>query len=354
MNFLEFGIAVAERGYVPDFITRREIRKLCRERLLDLENEREGRVALAQARFIESMRSGPVALVPNKANEQHYELPSAFFEAVLGPHRKYSCCLWPDGPAFLRDAEENALRATCEHAEIADGQRILELGCGWGSLSLWMARRYPNSHITAVSNSVPQRLFIENQMESAGLKNLRIVTADMNHFEPPATDGTPRLFDRVVSVEMFEHMRNYQLLLARIASWLQPAGKLLVHIFCHRKLLYPFETEGASNWMGRYFFTGGIMPNTDLLTYFCDNLQVTRQWTWDGRHYRRTADAWLKQLDARRNDVLPILEFTYGPLEAMRWFYRWRMFFMAVSELFGYADGQQWHVSHSLLQRRDS
>ncbi len=353
MTFLEFGIGAVERGLVPDSITRRAMRKLCGERLLDLSHDREERVVLAQARFIESMRSAPIAPVPKKANEQHYELPPEFFVEVLGPHRKYSCCLWPDGPALLRDAEENALRATCEHAQIADGQRILELGCGWGSLSLWMARRYPNSHVTAVSNSTPQRLFIEAQAKLAGLTNLSVITADMNTFAPPDINGQLAQFDRVVSVEMFEHMRNYELLLSRIASWLKPDGKLFVHIFCHRTLVYPFETDGAANWMGRYFFTGGIMPSENILRYFSDDLQVIRQWTWDGRHYQRTADAWLKQLDTRRSVILPILEDTYGPLEARRWLHRWRMFFMAVSELFGYSNGQEWMVSHSLLQRAE-
>lgn len=347
MNILETGINAVERGYVPDLITRMVIRKLCGQRLGDLEPHRAQAVTVAQRAFVDSMIHGPIAPVPEKANEQHYELPAEFFAAVLGPHRKYSCCLWPSGPAMLIDAEEAALRATCEHAEIADGQNILELGCGWGSLSLWIARRYPNCRITAVSNSIPQRISIEAQAAELGLENLKVITADMNHFVPDFSTGR---FDRVVSVEMFEHMRNYELLLARIAAWLKLDGKLFVHIFCHRQLTYPFETEGASNWMGRYFFTGGIMPGANLLRSFDRDLQVAEEWTWNGRHYQRTAEAWLQQLDAKRHEVLPVLKSVYGPQDADRWFHRWRMFFLAVSELFGYAGGQEWFVSHYLLQ----
>lgn len=350
MSVLKVGISAVELGYIPDTITRLAIRRLCGQRLLDLRSKRRATTSAIQQAFVESMRTAPIAPVPSKANEQHYELPPEFFAAVLGPHRKYSCCLWPEGPALLCDAEEAALRATCEHADICDGQNILELGCGWGSLSLCMARRYPNSLITAVSNSAPQRQYIEAQANERGLINLRVITADMNQFTPERVSSAEEKFDRVVSVEMFEHMRNYERLLSRIASWLKPTGKLFIHIFCHRELAYPFETEGDANWMGRYFFTGGIMPSADLLRRFDRDLQVTSQWSWDGRHYKRTAEAWLSQLDSRREEVLPILTSAYGKMEARRWFHRWRMFFLAVSELFGYAQGQEWFVSHYLLQ----
>jgi cyclopropane-fatty-acyl-phospholipid synthase len=354
MSILQLGIGAVEQGYVPDSVTRLAIRRLCGQRLTDLSKGRRDAVLASQTAFLESMCTAPIAPLPEKANQQHYELPPEFFLEVLGPHRKYSCCLWPEGPALLVDAEEAALRSTCEHAEIADGQQILELGCGWGSLSLWMARRYPNSQITAVSNSAPQRRFIEAQAADRGLTNLRVITADMNELNLRMTGSAEAAFDRVVSVEMFEHMRNYERLLSRIASWLKPDGKLFVHLFCHRELVYPFETEGASNWMGRYFFTGGIMPSADLLLRFDRDMQVIRQWAWDGRHYQRTAEAWLAQMDSRRDGIMPILQSAYGPAEARRWFHRWRMFFLAVSELFGYAQGQEWFVSHYLLRRTDA
>jgi cyclopropane-fatty-acyl-phospholipid synthase len=279
------------------------------------------------------------------ANQQHYELPPEFFAAILGPRRKYSCCYFTSDNSTLAEAEEEALAATCQRAELADGQEILELGCGWGSLSLWMAERYPHSRITAVSNSTPQRHFIEAVALSRGFGNLCVIAADMNDFSPGK-----QTFDRVVSVEMFEHMRNYDRLLGRIASWLRPRAKLFIHIFCHRSLSYPFEMDGAANWMGRHFFTGGIMPSADLLKQFDRSLNVTRQYSWNGQHYQRTAEAWLANLDARREEALGILAAVHGASESHRWLNRWRMFFLAVSELFGYAGGDEWHVAHYLME----
>ena len=347
MSLMSVGLDAVERGLIPDVMTRVAIRRLCAQRLRESNRDHakpNGDSTEFQA-FVESMRAGPIAPVPEKANEQHYELPPEFFAAILGPRRKYSCCFWPTATATLAEAEAAALEITCDRAELADGQVILELGCGWGSLSLWMAERYRGSHITAVSNSAPQRLFIEAAAASLGLTNLHVITADMNEF----TTESHR-FDRVVSVEMFEHMRNYERLLERIASWLRPTGKLFVHHFCHRTLAYPYETEGEANWMGRYFFTGGLMPSEHMLTQFHRHMTVTRHWRWEGTHYRRTSEAWLMNLDARRRDVMPILEATYGPTEARRWFHRWRIFFLAVAELFGYANGNEWFVSHSLLE----
>jgi cyclopropane-fatty-acyl-phospholipid synthase len=291
------------------------------------------------------LQSGPIALVPARANDQHYELPPEFFELVLGPHRKYSCCLFAGGDETLAEAESAALEATCSHAQIADGQSILELGCGWGSLSLWMAEHYPRSTITAVSNSTPQRQWIESQAARRGLSNLRVVTADVNDFTP---DEPP--FDRVVSVEMFEHLRNYELMLKRIRRWLQPDGRLFVHIFCHHQFLYPFEEDGATDWMATHFFSGGLMPSFDLLQMFPEQFSVEAQWVWDGRNYQQTAEAWLRNLDARREEALAILKAHYGDREATRWLQRWRMFFLAVAELFGYADGAEWQVTHCRLK----
>jgi cyclopropane-fatty-acyl-phospholipid synthase len=262
---------------------------------------------------------------------------------VLGGHRKYSCCHWSDGTRTLDEAEAESLRITCARAGIGDGMDVLELGCGWGSLTLWMARRHPRSRITAVSNSGPQREFIMDIARREGLDNVRVITADMNEFKTEAQ------FDRVVSIEMFEHMRNYETLLERIARWLRPDGRLFVHVFAHRSVPYAFETDGSSNWMGRYFFTGGIMPTPDLFGRFGHHLQVDRQWWWDGTHYERTANAWVRNLDARRREVMPILVDTYGPRDADRWFHRWRMFFLACAELFGDRGGEEWGVCHTLL-----
>jgi len=249
----------------------------------------------------------------------------------------------------LAAAEEAALAETAEHAELTDGQTVLELGCGWGSLSLWMAGRYPASRIVAVSNSHAQRATIESIARERRLSNLTVITADMNDFSPRSTGVATEEFDRIVSVEMFEHMRNYQELLHRVRSWLQPDGKLFVHIFCHRHLAYPFASEGAANWMGRHFFTGGMMPSADLLHRFDEDLQVSREWRWNGQHYAQTALAWLENLDQNRNQVLPILQHTYGRKNAERWFERWRIFFLAVAELFAFGDGNEWFVGHYLL-----
>ncbi len=342
MDMLGIGIEAVERGLVPDRLLRMAIRRLCGERLVA-----EGP---SQHEFIESMRRGPIARVPHKANEQHYELPADFFGAMLGGRRKYSCCYWPSDLMTLDEAEAAALAATCDRAELQDGQEILELGCGWGSLSLWMAARYPNSRITAVSNSTGQRDFVEREAKSHGLANLCVITADLNDFNPADFGHAGPCFDRVVSVEMFEHMWNYERLLALIASWLRSGGKLFVHIFCHRNLAYSFETEGDANWMGRHFFSGGIMPSAGMLRRFDRELAVTRSWIWSGRHYQRTAEAWLANLDARRDLARSILSQVYGDVDARRWLVRWRVFFLAVSELFGYADGEEWFVSHDLLE----
>lgn len=342
-------IAAIERGLIPDSLTRIAIRRLCCIRLEQTLKDCDGDPDQCVSQLAGQMKTAPVALLPEKANEQHYELPPEFFELVLGTHRKYSCCYWPSGTASLDEAENASLAATCRHAQLDNGQRILELGCGWGSLSLWMAKNYPQSQITAVSNSAPQRLSIESAARARGLENLSVITADMNSFSPPNDLLTAGGFDRIVSVEMFEHMRNYERLLERIAGWLKPAGKLLVHIFCHRNLAYPFETQGEANWMGRYFFTGGIMPSQNLLSHFSRDLRIQEQWTWNGCHYQRTADAWLARLDANRRQLLPILNDVYGHAEARRWLNRWRMFFLAVSELFGYREGTEWFVSHYLL-----
>jgi cyclopropane-fatty-acyl-phospholipid synthase len=341
----DLAIDWTEQGLVPDVVIRAGIRRLLRARLAEIEaNDCEAAAAWTEA-FIGHMRRAPVALVPGKANEQHYEVPAAFFGQVLGRHRKYSSCWWPQGVATLDDAEEAALSATCERAGLADGQDVLELGCGWGSLTLWMAARFPASRIIAVSNSHSQRRHVEHEAARRGLGNVRVVTQDMNDL------ALERRFDRVVSVEMFEHMRNWPELFRRVHGWLEPQGRFFMHVFVHRAVPYEFVERDASDWMSRHFFSGGIMPSDDLAARFQDHLELVKRWRWNGRHYERTADAWLANLDARRDAVWPILEETYGRDAAAQWWMRWRIFFMACAELFGYDDGQQWWVSHYLFER---
>jgi len=338
-------IDVVERGLIPDFLIRAGIRHLLRSRL-EAQSAGDDQQAAAQVReFVERSRQGPIAHETDKANEQHYEVPARFFELTLGPHLKYSCCHWGDGIRTLAEAEASALQITCERAGIENGHRILELGCGWGSLSLWMAEQFPDSAITAVSNSSSQRLFIENRARQRGLNNLTVVTANINDF---STEDT---FDRIVSIEMFEHMRNYERLLSRISSWLKPAGQLFVHIFCHATTPYIFESQGAANWMGRYFFSGGTMPSDDLLSHYQQDLKLINQWKWNGQHYSRTCEAWLKLQDSNWRELSPLFIETYGKPDAARWFMRWRLFYMSCSELFRFRNGDEWWVSHYLFEK---
>ena len=337
MSLIDF----AERGLLPDALIRYGIRRLCAQRLAD-EGARDA--GLADRRFnalIEELKRSPVAIETAAANEQHYEVPARFFELCLGKRLKYSSAYYATGQESLDEAEEAMLALYGERAELADGQRILELGCGWGSLTLWMAQRYPNARITGVSNSRTQREHILAQAARRGLGNVEIITCDVNQLDLPAHQ-----FDRAVSIEMFEHMRNYQHLLGRVSRWLVPGGKLFVHIFCHRSLMYPFETEGEDNWMGRYFFTGGLMPSADTLLHFQDDLTIEQRWLLSGRHYERTANQWLENQDRNRDEVMAVLTEAYGAAEAARWHQRWRMFWMACAELFGYARGQEWLVAH--------
>lgn len=330
---LSLPLALAERGLVPDQWLRWGIRRLLALRLWQEARRPPGALDA-------TLTQGPVALVPEAANRQHYEIPAAFFEVVLGGHLKYSSAYWPEGTETLDQAEAQMLELTASRAQLADGQRVLELGCGWGSLSLWMARRYPHSRITAVSNSASQREFIAARAPA----NLEILTADMNAF---AIDAR---FDRVVSVEMFEHMRNWRELMRRIAGWLDPGGKLFVHVFCHRRFAYPFDTDGGGNWLGRHFFTGGLMPSLDLVPRFQEPLVLEKTWEVGGEHYARTAEAWSRNFLARRDAVLPILAAVYGA-EAPRWLERWRVFFLACVELFAYRGGTEWLVGHYRLRK---
>jgi cyclopropane-fatty-acyl-phospholipid synthase len=332
---------IADQSWLPDPFIRFGIRRIIQLRIA--EETRRGDAEKAE--FVRRMRQSPVALFTDQANTQHYEVPAAFFEQVLGPHLKYSCSLWNAGVKDLEMAEADMLALTAKRADLENGHRILELGCGWGSLTLFMAEAFPNCPITAVSNSASQGRFIEMRCRQRGISNVRVITADMNHF------SIDQQFDRIVSVEMFEHMRNWPALLARIESWLADHGRVFIHIFSHRHFAYAYETEGSSNWMGRYFFTGGIMPADDLIYRFPEHLFVEKHWHIDGLHYHKTAEAWLANMDARKDEILPLLAKVYGGSKAKMWFQRWRIFFMACSELWRTNGGNEWIVSHYRLKR---
>jgi len=345
-------LAWTEKGLVPDSVIRAGIRRLCRQRLKDIRADDIAGASDALNSFVQMMNRSPIALVPEIANEQHYEVPPAFFDHVLGEHFKYSCCYWDDSVTGLDQAEARALQITCDRAGIEDGMSVLDLGCGWGSLSLWIAQQYPGCTVTSVSNSAPQRIHIERLAEERGLTNVQVLTRDMNDF---VTEHRPApLYDRIVSVEMFEHMRNYRELFRRISSWLKPEGRFFMHIFCHRLCAYEFLDEGPSDWMGRHFFSGGIMPSDDLPLRFQEDLRLLRHDRWNGTHYERTANAWLENMDAHRDPILGVLSETYGRQRAEQWFQRWRIFFMACAELFGLEEGREWYVGHYLFERRDS
>lgn len=343
---MQLADAMIDRGLVPKPLLRHGVRVVLRERLAEQREIYANHRDAALARFVEHMRASPIALLPGKANEQHYEVPAEFYALVLGARRKYSSAYY-DGPSVgLDEAERTMLATSVERAQLEDGMDVLELGCGWGSLTLYMAERFPGSRIVAVSNSSSQRRSIESQAVARGLDNLRIVTADMNGF------ATEQRFDRIVSVEMFEHMRNWELLLARARTWLHDDGLLFQHVFAHREYVYAFEDRGPSDWLTRHFFGGGMMPCHDLLDHLQIPFTVEQRWLIEGTHYGRTAEHWLNNLEARRTPVLAVFAATYGVGAAELWFQRWRLFFLACAEMFAYADGREWFVSHNLLRPR--
>ena len=333
---------LAESGCLPDWAIRVGIRRLLAQRCKQVSSGVD-----AQRRhlndFVQRMRQSPLAVCTDQANQQHYEVPAEFFRLVLGPRLKYSCCLYPNAKCSLEVGEEEMLELTCQRAEIANGMDVLELGCGWGSLTLWIAERFPACKVTGISNSNSQREFIESRSRSLGLTNVEVLTTDICEFD------TDCKFDRVVSLEMFEHLRNYELLFSRISDWLYDDGKLFVHIFCHRNSPYLFETQGAANWIGRHFFTGGMMPSDDLFLHFQNDLAIQEHWCLNGLHYARTCEAWLKNLDRNRAAATSLFEKLHGRVKAPVFVQRWRMFFMACAELFRYRDGNEWFVSHYLF-----
>ena len=337
---------LVDTGILPDWLVRAGIRKNCAARLAEQESGGSAGQAARRRALDQALRVSPIAVATDAANAQHYEVPSTFFQLVLGPHLKYSCGYWPAGVTTLAEAEARMLHLTIERAQLRDGQDILELGCGWGSLTLMMAARFPRSRIVALSNSASQREFILGQASLRSLTNLDVITADINTFD------TLKRFDRIVSVEMFEHVRNYEALFSKLDRWLFDDGRLFVHVFTHRRFAYTFDPRDDSDWMARHFFSGGMMPSESLFTEVQDVLQAEEQWRINGSHYERTANAWLDNMDRQRAAIEDVLGAAYGRDAAGRWRARWRVFFMACAEMFGYRHGTEWVVSHYRFRKR--
>lgn len=340
-------ISLAEHGKIPDFLVRFGIRQLCLKRL---QQEHINNPELQQQRYqtlINELRQSPIAIETSAANEQHYEVPTDFYLSSLGNRLKYSCAYYETADSSLDQAEEAMLSLYNTRADLQNGQTILELGCGWGSLTLWMAEHFPDSMITAVSNSSTQKQHIDQQCQLRGFKNVNVITADVNNL-----DAENDHFDRVISIEMFEHMRNYRTLLERISSWLKPNGKLFVHIFAHRNLMYPFEVAGEEDWMSKYFFTGGLMPSIDTLLHFQEHLTINQRWLVNGQHYEKTCNHWLEKTDQNKSAIVSAFKESYGEQEAEVWFQRWRIFYMSCAELFGLRNGNEWIVAHYLFENK--
>ena len=340
--------SLLEKNKVPDFALRLGIRKLLKERLHQEKKETDELQQAHLMNLIAELKESPIAINTAEANEQHYEVPTAFYKFCLGSNLKYSSGYWNEGVLDIDTSENDMLEITCSRAELTDGQDILELGCGWGSLSLYMAKKYPQSSITAVSNSKTQKIYIDEQAQLRGIKNLTIITVNINDFT------IEKKFDRVVSVEMFEHMRNYQKLMHKIADCLKINGKLFVHIFTHKNFAYKFEVLDETDWMSKYFFTGGIMPSDDLLLYFNEHLSIEKHWHVSGLHYSKTSESWLQNMDKNKSQIMPLFESTYGKDQAVKWWVYWRLFYMACAELWGYNNGEEWIVSHYLFTKKQS
>jgi cyclopropane-fatty-acyl-phospholipid synthase len=338
--------SLLEKNFLPDWLIRIGIRRLLRQRLREEDKGGPVQQHAHLLQFIEELKLSPIAIETRAANEQHYELPDWFFRLCLGARLKYSSGLWTNGVENLDAAEAAMIKLTCKRAQICDGQAILELGCGWGSLSLWMAEYFPGAQITGVSNSSTQKIYIDSEIKRRGLKNLQIITADMNQFDIVGK------FDRVVSVEMFEHMKNYETLMAKISRWLKPDGKLFVHVFSHREYAYHFVARDSSDWMARYFFAGGMMPSDDLLLYFQNDLNIENHWRINGANYQKPAEAWLQNMDTNEKEIRALFAATYGAKNQTRWWVYWRVFFMACAELWGFRNGEEWLVSHYLFRNK--
>ena len=338
--------SLLEKNKVPDSLIRMGIRRLLKQRLKD---ERKGNAEAQQAHLmalIDELKATPtIAINTQEANEQHYEVPTAFYRYCLGKHLKYSSGYWKPGVTDIDTSEKDMLELTCERAELSNGQHVLELGCGWGSLSLFMAAKFPQSRFTVVSNSRTQKQYIDEQAAQRGITNLTVITNNINDFRLDET------FDRIVSVEMFEHMRNYQKLMKLVAGLLKPEGKLFVHIFTHKEYAYKFEVIDETDWMSKYFFTGGIMPSDDLLLYFNEQLSIEKHWHVSGMHYSKTSEAWLRNMDNHKAQIMPLFESTYGKDQALKWWVYWRVFYMACAELWAYNGGEEWIVSHYLFRK---
>ena len=337
---LNYLIKLAENGLLPDYFIKIGIKNLCEERLKWASTLGVDKLEEHHQYWVEKLKDSPIALVPEKANEQHYELPPEFFDIVLGDYLKYSCGYWSKSNISIHQSEKDMLELSCKRAELKDNMKILELGCGWGSLTCYMATLYPNSSITAVSNSKDQKEHIELRCKKMNLNNIKVITCDMNDFNIDET------FDRVVSIEMFEHMRNYKVLLNKISNFLNDDGKLFVHIFSHHTMVYPYVDNGPGDWMAREFFSGGLMPSHKLLLHFQDDLKIESLWKINGQHYEKTSYAWLKRMDDNKNDILSIFNNTYGKKDAKMWFQRWRIFFLSCAVMFGIKKGTEWGISH--------
>lgn len=338
--------SLLEKNLVPDFLIRAGIKRICAERIkeetvADFEHQQQKFMD-----FVALLKQSPIAVETKAANEQHYEVPTEFFKWVLGKNLKYSSGYWKDGVTSFDQSEDDMLSLTCERAELKNGMDILECGCGWGSLSLFMATKFPESKVTGVSNSATQKLYIDSEAKKRGITNLQIITCDMNVFQ------TSEKFDRIVSVEMFEHMRNYKSLLEKLSGFLRDDGKMFIHIFTHHSLCYLYEVKNDTDWMAKYFFSGGIMPSDHLLLYFADHFKIEKHWRVNGMHYSKTSEAWLTKMDEHKELIMPLFEKTYGENQAVKWWVYWRVFFMACAELFGYKNGTEWMVSHYLFEKQ--
>jgi cyclopropane-fatty-acyl-phospholipid synthase len=335
-----------EKNVVPDFLIRMGIRKLLAARLQEenkgsIEKNRE-----ALQNYIQSLKNSPVAIHTKDANEQHYEVPTEFYKLCLGSRLKYSGGYWPDGVNTLDASENIMLDLSCQRAQLKDGHSVLDLGCGWGSLSLYIAEKYPNCKITSVSNSRTQKEYIDGVCKSKGFQNVTVITQDMNEFSINQT------FDRLMSVEMLEHMKNYEVLFSRFSKFMKEDALFFIHIFTHKEYAYPFEVKDETDWMSKYFFTGGQMPSDDLFLYFQKDLVLQNHWRVNGQHYQKTSEAWLSKMDANQDKIMPIFEATYGKENAVKWWVYWRVFYMACAELWGYKSGEEWLVSHYLFSKK--